>query len=1052
MPNLIPNVTEIFYSSNGTLLEIRGNALYHAQSNYANLLLVYIEDGNGADTTTLVNFSPLKFQSTTKPVFTSHWFFMNYLGETQDTIDGETANRSFSKFSINVPNSVLRYNNFSMNKDTVTVIQRYGSNYLGTFKTLSDLRLAYPDNTNYSNTGTVADLDALLALTSVSTNAIYQVTDDSFDDVTSFNSISAMLASTGKTTGDKILIAPLQQYYEYLGGTESLIASYRTIPRPTEFTTTAYKYLGGGISNFNNWQNVLTPSNLSDGLYTAYVISASGFHQVISLSWTETESINSVLQTKQYNTFEISVNAGLSNIDDLTPIETTATQMIMQSVANIEQQYFTTNSLLSSHIDDTDNPHRTSIYNLIDTDVPETPTTNGIILRYNSTSQKYEDSTSLTTAESNIGALQTRMGLAENNIGGLQSIQENIINGLQDITYDNEISELTATTIKGAIDENNALIDSAQDDVDTHVARTDNPHQVTKTQLGLSDVDNTSDLDKPISTATQNALDNKVDLNPTVVSSLSSTDFIYGQQGGAEKRITVTDLKTSIIENLVAFGYVKFTEKDENGQPDITNPQTNKIYLFNPTDSDLPNDQFEEWIYIDADDIFEKIGTTAIALEDYYDIDEVDGLLSDYDLTTVVDEKIQDAKTIHYYPNTKNTSGSLIPKGSNVKFVSATGDVVNIAQATGTDVANNPEIFMGVAEDNISSNAFGNVVWFGEITDVDLTGFSTSSLLYFDTSNGGFTTSIPTTNKIIVAAVVKGGSDGVLLVRPKFVSRDIDEIDGLTDALAGKSAVGHTHTKSEITDFAHTHLKADITDFAHTHAIADVTNLQTALDTVGQVAGQTTKLGFEALNSVTAGDRFSTAVGHQALRLNTTGSFNTAVGRRTLEVNTTGEQNTAQGANALISNTTGNNNTAQGLGSLFSNTTGNNNTAQGHVSLFGNTTGSSNSSLGAGAGRYIANGSTANTTGSSSVFIGSDTKALADNQTNQIVIGHNATGKGSNTATIGNDSITATYLKGAVSATTSVTTPSVVATSTVKIGAWTLSQNGTSGSLDFVVV
>jgi hypothetical protein len=33
-----------------------------------------------------------------------------------------------------------------------------------------------------------------------------------------------------------------------------------------------------------------------------------------------------------------------------------------------------------------------------------------------------------------------------------------------------------------------------------------------------------------------------------------------------------------------------------------------------------------------------------------------------------------------------------------------------------------------------------------------------------------------------------------------------------------------------------------------------------------------------------------------------------------------------------------------------------------------------------------------------------------------------------------------------------VTTPSVVATNTVKIGSWTLSQNGTSGSLDFVVV
>jgi hypothetical protein len=561
-----------------------------------------------------------------------------------------------------------------------------------------------------------------------------------------------------------------------------------------------------------------------------------------------------------------------------------------------------------------------------------------------------------------------------------------------------------------------------------------------------------------------------------------------------------------------------------------------------------------------------KLGYTSNGKNEKVDTTN-DGLfvnLANYDLTTEVNEKIQVAKTIHYYPNTKNTSNSVIPKGSNVKFVSATGDVINIAQATGTDVANNPEIFMGVAANNIPANqeepSSEDVVWFGEITGVNLSTFSTGDILYFNTANGGFVnqTNIPTTNKIIVAAVVKGGSDGVLLVRPKWVSRDIDEVDGLTDALAGKSAVGHTHTKSEITDFA------------HTHPISDVVNLQTSLDTVGQVTGQSTKLGFEALNTLTAGDRFSTAVGHQALRLNTTGSFNTAVGRRTLEVNTTGEQNTAQGANTLISNTTGNNNTAQGLGSLFSNTTGNNNTAQGHVSLFGNTTGSSNSSLGAGAGRYIANGSTANATGGNSVFIGAETKALADNQTNQIVIGHNATGIGSNTVTLGNDSIVTTALKGnvgigttspqkilslvtssndnglqirrnsatanhystigftvstveqpnnlaeirgvrtnravsadtdlrfvtqssgtlaermtirddgnvgiatttpterldvvgnikasgsvtsaTVSATTSVTTPSVVATSTVKIGAWTLSQNGTSGSLDFVVV
>ena len=44
---------------------------------------------------------------------------------------------------------------------------------------------------------------------------------------------------------------------------------------------------------------------------------------------------------------------------------------------------------------------------------------------------------------------------------------------------------------------------------DTHLAARNNPHQVTKAQVGLGNVDNTSDLNKPISTATQNALNAK---------------------------------------------------------------------------------------------------------------------------------------------------------------------------------------------------------------------------------------------------------------------------------------------------------------------------------------------------------------------------------------------------------------------------------------------------------------------------------------------------------------------------------------------------------------
>ena len=53
-------------------------------------------------------------------------------------------------------------------------------------------------------------------------------------------------------------------------------------------------------------------------------------------------------------------------------------------------------------------------------------------------------------------------------------------------------------------------LDEIEYDLTTHINDKDNPHEVTKAQVGLGNCDNTSDLDKPISTATQTALDGKV--------------------------------------------------------------------------------------------------------------------------------------------------------------------------------------------------------------------------------------------------------------------------------------------------------------------------------------------------------------------------------------------------------------------------------------------------------------------------------------------------------------------------------------------------------------
>lgn len=72
-------------------------------------------------------------------------------------------------------------------------------------------------------------------------------------------------------------------------------------------------------------------------------------------------------------------------------------------------------------------------------------------------------------------------------------------------------------TLSDQTDLNNALgdlsggIESNHQAISNHVSDKNNPHEVTKAQVGLGNVDNTSDLNKPISTATQTALNGKVD-------------------------------------------------------------------------------------------------------------------------------------------------------------------------------------------------------------------------------------------------------------------------------------------------------------------------------------------------------------------------------------------------------------------------------------------------------------------------------------------------------------------------------------------------------------
>ena len=85
------------------------------------------------------------------------------------------------------------------------------------------------------------------------------------------------------------------------------------------------------------------------------------------------------------------------------------------------------------------------------------------------------------------------------------SLDSDIVLTASDVGAD--ISGSADTALINAKNYTNSEIASAKDAINEHAKNTENPHSVTKIQLGLSNVDNTSDISKPVSTAQQNAID-----------------------------------------------------------------------------------------------------------------------------------------------------------------------------------------------------------------------------------------------------------------------------------------------------------------------------------------------------------------------------------------------------------------------------------------------------------------------------------------------------------------------------------------------------------------
>jgi len=154
------------------------------------------------------------------------------------------------------------------------------------------------------------------------------------------------------------------------------------------------------------------------------------------------------------------------------------------------------------------------------------------------------------------------------------------------------------------------------------------------------------------------------------------------------------------------------------------------------------------------------------------------------------------------------------------------------------------------------------------------------------------------------------------------------------------------------------------------------------------------------------------AIGNSSLNHTIGGGYNVTIGVYAMYENINSNYNTAIGTTALRNNRYGDHNTAIGNSSLYSNL-GSENTAIGKFSLLNNIGGTLNTAIGVNAGSYLIDNSP-KTNGDYGVYLGANTKGKENNTYNEIVIGYDAEGNGSNTVTLGNYNITKTFLKGNV--------------------------------------
>ena len=201
------------------------------------------------------------------------------------------------------------------------------------------------------------------------------------------------------------------------------------------------------------------------------------------------------------------------------------------------------------------------------------------------------------------------------------------------------------------------LINGVQDNLNTHINNKSNPHKVTKAQVGLSKVDNTSDVNKPISNATQtalngkfsatdgNALKQRVDNIPEQV----ATDITVNSDNDS---VNISLDKTSIVDGTLSGTTIN-----------INSATASKAGILVPTDKSK------------IDKIITN-GNGTKYLSDNGTYKEVSGISSSSDINIIELQDIRDIISIVYHEKDRASSDISSVFGGSANFRAIVNDIL----------------------------------------------------------------------------------------------------------------------------------------------------------------------------------------------------------------------------------------------------------------------------------------------------------------------------------------------------------------------------------------